>query len=455
MANHTINKKIKTPAKAVPQGQLQDKGVFIMDNKNILKRLSGFDPDLYEIVSEELTRQHDTLSFIPTAQAATPFSSYIKGSALGNELVDHHTVRNHTRLEELACQRAAELYGADHAIVRLGSLDTASRVVFFAMAKKGDTILSFNGRKSEYCTGDSLSFNFVNYSIDPKLDAIDLDEVEQLTQQHQPKMIIYSPVNAPRCTDFHRLARIAHNAGAVLWVDMGQNAGLVATGTLKSPVPHADVVTFPAYVLHGPQNGIILCRSKYAAILDKTVHRTGHDSLKKNVLAALAITFREAKTEEFHSYCQQVIANARALERSLQAEGLRCHGAETENHLVLPELPSNTDLEDITRTFADASILVKAETLQTNQSDVNIPILRLSSIDPTTRSLKEKDMEKLGHIIGRLLLSPQDNAAIKETRQEIKRIVSGLPIFSEEWLPDSEITRQSASDSLQMLMHFN
>ena len=122
---------------------------------------------------------------------------------------------------------------------------------------------------------------------------------------------------------------------------------------------------------------------------------------------------------------------------------------------MLPELPSNTDLEDITRTFADASILVKAETLQTNQSDVNIPILRLSSIDPTTRSLKEKDMEKLGHIIGRLLLSPQDNAAIKETRQEIKRIVSGLPIFSEEWLPDSEITRQSASDSLQMLMHFN
>ncbi len=426
-----------------------------MDNKQLLKRLAGFDPALYEIVAEELTRQHDTLSFIPTANAASPFTSYLKGSALGNELADHHTVRNHSRLEEIACQRAAKLYGADRAIVRLASLDTASRVVLFALVNKGDTILSFNGRKSEYCTGDQLSFNFVNFNIDPELDAINLDEVESLAKEHQPKLVIYSPVNTPRCTDFQRLEQIAHSVGAVLWVDMGQNAGLVATKTLKSPVPYADVVTFPAYVLHGPQNGIILCREKYADALVETVHRTGHSSLKKNVLAALAITFREAETEEFHAYCEQVIANARALELGLQAEGLRCHGAVTENHLVLPELPAACDIEDLTRRFADAGILIKAETLQTNQDGHDIPILRLSSLDPTTRSLKEKQMEKLGHIIGRLLNSPRDAAAVQEARAEVKRIVSGLPLFSEEWLPDSEITRQSASDSLQMLMHWN
>ncbi len=426
-----------------------------MNKKQLLNRLAGFDPALYDIMADEISRQSDTLSFIPTANAASPFSSYLKGSVLGNEIVDHHTEHNHTRLEEMACSRAAELFGADHAIVRLGSLATASRVVLFALAEKGDTILSFNGRKKEYCSGDRLDFHWVNFSISPDKEALDLDAVDFLAKECRPKVVIYSPVNNPHNIDYVRLEQIAHHVGATLWVDLGQDAGLIAAGVIPSPVPYADVVTFPAYVLHGPQNGVILCRNTYAEKLVETVHATGHSSLKKNVLAALAITFREAKTPEFRAYGEQVLANAKALEKGLQAEGIHCNGAPTQNHLVLARLPEGRNAEDVTRLCADADILVKGENLLTSDPDVTTPILRLSTLDPTTRSLKEEDMEKMGHIIGRLLNGTGDQTSAKEAKAEVKRIIGGLPLFSEEWLPDSEVSRSSDSDNLSYMMNWN
>ena len=260
-----------------------------MTNEKILRKLENFDPELCGQLRSALKQQRTTLSLIPTTNAASPFASFLKGSTLGDEIIDHHKAHRQSRLEKLAISRAKELFNAEHAIVRTGSLAMASRVVMLALLKKGDTVLSFNLRKSEHCTGD-LQYNFVKFGVEPDTLELNFAKVQALAHKHRPDMIIYSPVNYPRNIDYAGLRKIADEVGAYLWIDLGQNSGLVAAGKIPSPVPYADVATFAASdALHGPQNGIILCKEKIAELLDKTVIETGHSSLKKNVLASLAL----------------------------------------------------------------------------------------------------------------------------------------------------------------------
>jgi glycine hydroxymethyltransferase len=426
-----------------------------MDTETLLSRMAVFDPELYGILHDEIQRQRYTLSLIPTANAASPFSAYLGGSILGNAFMDHHSVHGHTKLEEIAAARAEQLFGCDHAIVRLGSIEAASRVVLYALAQPDDTIMSFNLRKKEHCTGSRLQFNFLKYSIEPDTQAINFEHVAQLAKESQPKIIIFSPVNYPHHVDYRRLEGIAHAVGAKLWVDLGQNAGLVAAGQFPSPVPYADVVTFPADSLHGPQNGIILTRADLADKMDQTVIDTGHASLKKNILASLAMTFQEAATEEFKDYCRQVIANAKALEAGLAAAGTPtlCHG--TENHLVLARLDAQVNGEDLKRRLTEVGILVKPDIVLTADDTKSCPILRLSSLDPTTRSLKENDMDKVGRILGSFLQSDQSPATIKAANKQMEKIIADMPLFSEEWLPVSETSPDDSRELLNMLTFWN
>ncbi len=418
-----------------------------MDNETLLRRMEAFDPELSDLLLSALDRQCSTLSLIPTANAVSPFSAYLKGSVLGNDFMDHHAIERRSRLEQMACRRVKELFHSDHAIVRTGNPVAASRVVFYALAQPDSTILSFNLRKQEHCTGDWMTYNFVKFSLEPDTLTIDFDKVRELALHHRPRIIIYSPVNYPQNVDYEKFRKIADEAGAYLWVDIGQNAGLVATGFVPSPVPYADVVTFGASdALHGPQNGIILTTEKLAPWLDQAVIDTGHVSLKKNVLAALAITFKEADTDEFIAYCQQTIKNAQALEMGLREAGVNTLCGPTANHLVLAQLREGIDGSKLTDNLAAASLMVKPEELLTS-GELKFPILRLSSLDPTTRSLKERDMHKVGRALGNFINSPQKESDIAEIAKTVKRLIDGLPLFSEEWLPDAE-----ADDSPQDLM---
>jgi len=237
-------------------------------------------------------------------------------------------------------------------------------------------------------------------------------------------------------------------------VDIGQNAGLVATGLVPSPVPYADIVTFGASdALHGPQNGIILCTSKLAAWLDQAVIDTGHVSLKKNVLAALAITFREAQTDEYISYCEQTLKNARALEIGLQEAGVHTFCGPTMNHLVLASLGSKHDGQSIADGLAAAGLMVKPEELMT-ATDKTYDVLRLSSLDPTTRSLKEKDMLKLGHALGSYINSAQGDKDVAAVAKIVQRLIDGRPLFSEEWLPDAEADSYGSQDMMEKMMFY-
>ena len=418
-----------------------------MLDKELFNQLKKFDPDLCALLKNSLDRQISSLSLIPTDNAASPLSQYLKGSALGNDFIGHNSVEHYSRLEKLAAERACKIFNAEHAIVRTGNAVAASRVVLQSFAKSGDKILSFNLRKSEHCTGSQMQYNFINFALEPDTLKLNFDKMRYLAVKNKPVLIIYSPVNYPHNIDYKKLRSIADEVGAKLWIDLGQNSGLIASQKIKSPVPYADVVTFSASdALHGPQSGIILSKKQFADHLEKMVIDTGHVSLKKNVLAALAITFFEATFEEYNDYSQQVLDNAKALEKGLKKSGVELLCSPTENHLVLVKIPNNQNGEEISNKLMQADLLVKAETLLTSDENITYPILRLSSLDPTTRSLGEEDMFTVGLILGEFLKSPQDTRTISSVRKIIKEMVENLPLFSEEWLPEAEIIRRNDTE---------
>ena len=427
-----------------------------MTNEKILRKLENFDPELCGQLRSALKQQRTTLSLIPTTNAASPFASFLKGSTLGDEIIDHHKAHRQSRLEKLAISRAKELFNAEHAIVRTGSLAIASRVVMLALLKKGDTVLSFNLRKSEHCTGD-LQYNFVKFGVEPDTLELNFAKVQALAHKHRPDMIIYSPVNYPRNMDYAGLRKIADEVGAYLWIDLGQNSGLVAAGKIPSPVPYADVATFAASdALHGPQNGIILCKEKIAELLDKTVIETGHSSLKKNVLASLALVFKEADCMEYQDYAQQVLDNARGLENGLLSAGCKLLCSPTENHLVLVQLPEGTNGSVVAEKLKTAGLMVKAEQLLTAEDTINYPILRLSSLDSATRYLQAEEMEEVGRVLGQFLNSPQDDVAMQVVNKFIKKLVEDLPLFAEDWLPEMEAFDDGDAEmSIRAMIHWN
>ena len=406
-----------------------------MQNQTLTESLAAFDPEIYGLLREEVQKQRFTLSLLPTSNAVSPFCAYLKGSIFGNGHLDHHAVQSHMKLEEIAAQRAAQLFQADHAIVRIGDIAAASRVVFQALATTGDTILSFNRRKSEHCIGEHLQYDFVSFSIEPDTERIDMARVERLAKARKPRLIIYSPVNYPLHLDYKKLKEIAKEVGAYLWVDIGQNAGAVAAGCAPSPVPYADVVTMPTGdSLHGPQSAVILTTNELAENMDKAVLDTGHSMVKKNVLAALATTFREAGSAAFETYCKQVLKNAKALEKGLRDAGLKTLCGDTESHLVLARLPQETEPADMVKKLREAGFAVKGDRMLTTDEGVTFPILRLSALDPTTRSIKEASMQAIGRSLGEFILSGGDEAARNKAGTQIRAILMDKPLFSDEWL---------------------
>lgn len=422
-----------------------------MTGKKLFKQLQKFDSELCEVLKFSLDRQLSTLSLIPTDNAASPLSQYLKGSALGNDFIGHNALEHFSRIEQLAVKRACEIFQSEHAILRTGNPVAASRVVLQALAKPDDNILSFNLRKSEHCTGEQMNYKFIKFAVEPHDLKINFEKLRYLALKNKPTLIIFSPVNYPKNIDYKNLKKISEEIGAKLWIDLGQNAGLVAAKKILSPVPFADVVTFAGSDgLHGPQSGIILCKKNLSKILEETVIKTGHASLKKNVMAALAITFREIKCEEFLDYAEAVLENARALEKGLQKSGAEIFCSPTENHLVLVKM-----FDDGGKTVANlekAGLLVKSENLLTSDDKIFYPILRLSSLDPTTRALSADDMFKVGVILGEFLKSSQDAAAIKKVQKFVEKIVENLPLFSEDWLPEEEIINDRDADLMVKTM---
>ena len=410
-----------------------------MKKKELLNHLKSFDEEIFTLLEDEEQRQRYTLSFLPNTNAMSPFAAYLEGSILTNSIFDHHdeTTSGGIHLESIVQTRARTLFGSDHAIVRLGSIASASRVVFQGLLQPGDCVLSFNLRKKDHSTG--LSYVFENYGIDPSTQQIDWGEVRAHAERVRPRLIIFSPVSYPRTVDYRILYEIAQSVDAYLWVDISQCVGLVAAGLLPSPVALADVVTFStSESLRGPDGAVILCKRDIAACMDAAIVNTGHVALHMNHLAALGVVLREVASEKFRRYGEQVLKNAEVLARALADHGASVLCGGTDTHLVLASATGSVNMDEASSVINRMGIRVRVEDIPTMNPGLFLHALRLSTSNPTTRSLKEEDMAYIGLLLAKPLtqiLSPEE---IEQSHQEIVALVKDSPISSEEWLGESD-----------------
>ena len=424
-----------------------------MANKELEEKLQKFDPELGALVQRSFDRQITSLSLIATDSAASPFSQYLRGSALANDFDGHNPLTHHSRIENLATERIRKLFNAENAIIRTANTAAASRVVLLTLAKPGDTILSFNLRKQKYCRGSHMKFNFVKYALEPDTLELNFQKLRYQAMRSKPVLLIYSATNYPKNIDYQKLRAAADECGAKLWIDLNQNAGLVAAKLIESPVPYADVVTFSAGdALHGPHCGIILSKAALAEQLKQALIDSGYSSVRRNVFAALAVNMKEISGVEYEDFSQAVLDNARALENGLKKAGVDVPFSPTENHLVVVRLKNGQDGAAVAKKLEKGGLLVKAEQLMTSDDKINYPILRLSSLDPTTRALSSEDMFTLGMALGEFLNSSQQEREIDGIKLIIQEMVENLPLFSEDWLPESEIVREQNPELMMKAM---
>ena len=403
-----------------------------VNRDNIVQSIEELDAELFSLFRSEFQKQRYSLSLFP-ADSASPLVTYLVGSSLGNLHLDYHDAGRRAALETLAARRAAQLFGAEEAIVRLASVQSASRIVLLHFLKKGDTVLSFHLRKKEYCDGNRLDYRFENFSVSPETHAIDYAALEHEAKRLSPKLLIYSPVSYPRQADYARLAAAAHHAGALLWVDMGHFAGLIATKKMASPIPYADIVTCSAHdALHGPQCALILTNREHAAALHETLLHTGHSSVRWNTFAALAFALKEAQTERFAAYEEQVIKNAQALCQGLTEGGASLLFGGTDSHLVMAGIEGQ-DGRKLKKTLRETGFLVKPDLIPTLPAPT--AALRLSSLTPTMRGMKEDELRAVGRLLAPFLTGERGEADAEATREEVAQLVFDRPLYSEEWLP--------------------
>ena len=409
-----------------------------MKREEVVSHLKAFDPEIYNLLEEERERQRYTLSLMPNMNAMSPFAKYLEGSVLTNSIFDRRddTPTGGLHLAGIVRQRAIDLFRCDHAIVRLGNIVAASRVVFQALLDPGDTVLSFNLRKKDHVAG--LSYKFENYGIEPGTQEIDWGAVRAQAERVEPRLIIFSPVSYPRMIDYQILYEIAQSVDAYFWVDISQSVGLVAAKLVPSPVPLADVVTFSTRdSLRGPDGAILLTKQEFAARMDAAVINTGHEALHMNHLAALGVVLREAGSESYRTYAEQVIQNAQVLAQTLADHGASVLCGGTDTHLVLASTAAGIDMREAVKAIGRMGIRVKPDSVPTMNSGLFLHALRLSTSSPTTRGMAEQDIAYVGSLLAKPLTTILTPEEIETTRQEIVALVKDAPIFDDEWVGDA------------------
>ena len=316
------------------------------------ERLNQFDPEVYAACERELHRQQENIELIASENIVSEAVLLAAGSVLTNKYAEGYPGKRYyggcqyvDEVENLARDRACRLFGAEHANVQPHSGANANLAVFFALLKPGDTVLSMSlahGGHLSHGSPVNISgtyFNIVPYELDPATERIDYDCVRQLALEHRPKLILAGASAYPRTIDFAKFREIADEVGAYLMVDMAHIAGLVAAGLHPSPVPVADVVTTTTHkTLRGPRGGMILCREQYAKQIDKAIFPGTQGGPLMHIIAAKAVAFGEALTEDFRLYQKRIADNARTLAEELTRRGIRLVSGGTDNHLMLIDL---------------------------------------------------------------------------------------------------------------------
>jgi glycine hydroxymethyltransferase len=344
------------------------------------------------------------------------------------------------KVEQLAIDRAKELFGAEHANVQAHSGTSANVAVYMATLKPGDTVLGMNLSHGGHLThGHPLNFSgrmykFIAYGVRQEDERIDYDEVEKLAHEHKPRMIVAGASAYSRIIDFERMGKIAKAVDALFFVDMAHIAGLVAAGVHPSPVPHADIVSTTTHkTLRGPRAGMVLCRTAYAKEIDRLTFPGMQGGPLVHMIGAKAVCFKEAMEAGFRDYQKQVVANARALAASIAKQGFRIVTGGTDNHLFLIELHSRG------LTGADAEKALDRAGITVNKNAIPFDPLppmkaggiRLGSPSITTRGMREPEMDQIGAWIAEILLHMGDTTTEQRVRKQVAELAARFPIY--EW----------------------
>ena len=377
--------------------------------------IRAFDPELAASFESELRRQRENIELIASENYVSPAVMAAMGSIFTNKYAEGYPGRRYYGgceyvdiAENLARDRACALYGAEHANVQPHSGAQANAAVYFALLKPGDTIMGMaldNGGHLTHGSPANLSgayFNVIPYGVSPKTGRIDYDDVLRLAMENRPKLIVAGASAYPRSIDFARFREIADACGAYLMVDMAHIAGLVAAGEHMNPVPYADVATTTTHkTLRGPRGGMILCREKYAKAIDKAIFPGTQGGPLMHVIAAKAVCFKEAATDEFKDYQKQIVKNAQAMAQRFRERGIRLVSGGTDNHLMLVDLSDREMTGKALEKLLDrAHITVNKNTVPGEKRSPFITSgIRVGTPAATTRGMREPEMIEIADMI--------------------------------------------------------
>ena len=415
---------------------------------DLLKNLDVVDTEIQEAINKELSRQRDKLEMIASENIVSKAVMQAQGSVLTNKYAEGYPGKRYYGgceyvdvVEQLAIDRAKKLFGAEYANVQPHSGAQANTAVYFALLQPGDTILGMNLTDGGHLTHGSpvnisgKYFKIIPYGVDKETERIDYDELERLAKENQPKLIVGGASAYSRVIDFERMAQIAKSVGAYLMIDMAHIAGLVAAGLHPSPVPYADVVTTTTHkTLRGPRGGLILCRdAEFGKQFNKAIFPGIQGGPLMHVIAAKAVAFKEALSDEFKVYQQQVLDNAKALADELVKKGFRIVSGGTDNHLMLVDLRSKNI------TGKEAQFLLDEIGITANRNTIPFEPLspfvtsgiRLGTPALTTRGLKEEDIREVADIIADVIENREDSAVIEAAKAKVQAICKKFPLYEE------------------------
>ena len=404
------------------------------------------DPRVQEMIELELGRQRNKLEMIASENFVSQAVMEAQGSVLTNKYAEGYPHKRYyggceyvDMVEELAIERAKQLFGAEHVNVQPHSGSQANFGVYFALLEPGDTIMGMNLSHGGHLTHGSpvnvsgKYFNIIPYGVDAETGRIDYEEMRKIAQEHKPKMIIGGGSAYSRQIDFKTMAEIAHEVGAIFMVDMAHFAGLVAAGLHPNPVEYADIVTTTTHkTLRGPRGGMIMCKEEYAKAIDKSIFPGIQGGPLMHVIVAKAVAFGEALQPEFKEYAKQVIVNAQTLADALQQEGFTIVSGGTDTHVLL------VDLRAVGLTGKVAEHILDEVGITCNKNtipfDPESPFvtsgIRLGTPALTTRGLNAEDMKEIASIIALVLKHPEDTVAQEEAKQRVAKLCKQYPMYA-------------------------
>src|SRR5687767_10456253 len=417
---------------------------FTSEERATIPMLSDYDPDVAAMIRREVERQRHGIELIASENFVSEAVMEAMGTPLTNKYAEGLPGKRYyggcefvDQVEQLAIDRAKELFGAEHANVQAHSGAQANAAVYLAFLKPGDTVLGLDLSQGGHLTHGSpvnfsgLLYNAIHYGVGDD-GRIDYESMKEIARREKPKMIIAGASAYSRIIDFEPFAEVAREIGARFVVDMAHFAGLVATGYHPSPVPLADAVTSTTHkTLRGPRGGLILCKEEHAKAIDKAVFPGTQGGPLEHIIAAKAVAFKEALDPSFKDYCGQVVRNAQTLAAALGEQGFNIVSGGTDNHLMLVDLRN----KDVTGKVAEKALDAAGITVNKNtvpketQSPFVTSGIRIGTPAVTTRGMREREMQQIARLIDRVISSAGDAGVAESVKEEVLELTNRFPLY--------------------------